>query len=163
MMSKMLDIVKYSGPTSSLRKPSVDVTEFNREIRDFAIAMSETMFGSNGVGLAAPQVDRHLNMFVMMTDEALTKPTVRKSRVLINPRIISESKFTVDGIEGCLSIPGLTGVVERPIEMLVGYLDKNGHPCETMLSGLAARIFYHEFDHLNGTLFFDRATRLHAQ
>jgi len=156
-----LDIVKYDDtvPGGVLRRRSVDVIDFNIEVRELALAMVETMFEANGVGLAAPQVGHNRNLFVMRTEQGLNLDN-REAQVIFNPFVLNMSADTVMGVEGCLSIPGVIGKVARAIDLQFAYTDIDGNRKVEGLTGFHARIFQHEFDHLVGTLFIDRAVAL---
>jgi peptide deformylase len=87
-------------------------------------------------------------------------PAPKKLFVIINPEIVKVSEEKVNGVEGCLSIPGLVGEVERYEAIQVKALNRHGSPVKLKLNGWMARIFQHEIDHLNGVLFTDHATRV---
>ena len=110
--------------------------------------MKETMYKSNGVGLAAPQVGILKRIIVVDDGNGLIE--------CINPRIIFQ-KGEQYGQEGCLSVPGLKGDVKRPNEVIVRALDRNGKEIEYRAKEFLARIFCHEIDHLNGILYIDKA------
>ena len=111
--------------------------------------MLETMRAARGVGLAAPQVGEELQIFVV---ESSGIPL----RVVINPMITPQERELVHDWEGCLSIPGLRGMVPRHPAARVQGLDRDGSPLDYLAQGLEARIVQHEFDHLNGVVFLDR-------
>jgi peptide deformylase len=127
--------------------------------------MFETMAEYQGIGLAAPQVHESLRLFVAgvragdvvtpMTDD-VEMPLV----TMINPEIVPVSPETESGWEGCLSIPDIRGKVTRPSAVRVRALDRTGRRIELVAHGLPARVMQHEFDHLDGVLFFDRMTSL---
>ena len=125
--------------------------------------MIETMRLANGVGLAAPQIGQPLQLAVIesLPEENEEGTAIENSRelfVIVNPRIVWESRDVVDGIEGCLSIPGYVGEVERPYAVRVRAQDRHGKPIKLRLKGWTARIFQHEIDHLKGVLFIDKLT-----
>lgn len=131
-----------------LRKTSKPVREMSERMQTLIQDMEETLKAQEGVGLAAPQVGVLRRLF--LTDyEGVCK-------VYINPEILEE-----DGVdymvEGCLSLPNQVGLVRRPEKIRIRALDRQMQPFETELSGFEARIFCHEFDHLNGVLYKDRA------
>lgn len=148
------------GPLIALRRVSLDVTEFSEELRELVASMVETMFGANGVALAAPQIGRNLNLFVMRTHAGIVNGN-REVRVVINPSTVNEIGEDVstpnERLEGCLSIPGVLGRVTRCHEVNFVYLDENGRSGRESLQGAEARIYQHELDHLFGVLFVDRA------
>jgi peptide deformylase len=160
----ILDIVKWDRtPTNILRKMSfdIDVTKFDRDLKDFIDNMTETMFAANGVGLAAPQVGQNLNLFVMRTEQGIINDT-QETRVVINPKTITESGDLIKDIEGCLSIPGLLGRVERRKAVSFAYHDLEGRQHQEGLEGLQARIYLHETNHLRAILFIDIAESLYT-
>ena len=125
--------------------------------------MIETMRAANGVGLAAPQVDRPLRLAVIETlpevdDEGNEIPDSRTLHVIVNPEMVWQSREMVDGIEGCLSIPGYLGEVSRHDSIRVRAQDRHGKKIRLRLQGWTARIFQHEIDHLNGVLYIDKLT-----
>jgi peptide deformylase len=149
-----------------LRRTSVDVTDFNDELRELVASMIETLFAANGVGLAAPQIGRNLNLFVMRTQAGIVNDN-REVRVVINPNTIIEVGEDVstdnEKIESCPSIPGVTGRVTRCHEIRCVYWDETGHRHDESLKGMEARIYQHERDHLVGKLFVDLADKFYRQ
>lgn len=110
------------------------------------------MYAAPGVGLAANQVG-------VLERIIVADPGDERCLVLVNPEIVASEGTDVD-VEGCLSIPGVTGYVERALRIRVRGLDERGRPLELDAEGFLARIVQHEIDHLDGVLFIDRATRL---
>lgn len=155
----ILPVLKIFNPTDLhvLRTPSVDVATFDSDIANFCHDLVDTMFALNGVGLAAPQVGRNLNIFVMRTMQGLEKDTLEHI-VVINPHTAIQSGKTEFMEEGCLSIPGLWGSVERFPYIGSLYYDVAGKRNLDHFTGFQARIYQHEQDHLAGTLFIDRST-----
>lgn len=145
----MLEIVTYGSEI--LHKKAEPITEFGPEIQALAQEMQEAMVRGKGIGLAGPQVDRSLRIFVTQADGD-------KSRVFINPELILTSPEEVDYEEGCLSLPGLYTMVKRPELVKVQAYNEKGRPFTLETGGLLARVILHEFDHLNGILFIDRLT-----
>ena len=140
-------------PTEIIHRP-----EFQQFIDD----MVETMHEYEGVGLAAPQV--HVSQQVAVLE--VTKhprypdaPSVPLT-VLINPRVTVVAEDTVDGWEGCLSIPEMRGVVPRFCELRVEALDRNGQPLDFIAKDFHARVVQHEYDHLQGKVYLDRMPSL---
>jgi peptide deformylase len=117
--------------------------------------MFETMYDARGIGLAAPQVGVSRRLIVVDVNEPDVKPFA-----LINPRLVESSAELDKGEEGCLSIPGVTGVVERPMSVVVEGLDRAGQPVRIEATAMLARCLQHEIDHLDGVLFFDRMSPL---
>ena len=111
--------------------------------------MGEIMHDAHGVGLAAPQVGKSIRLFVYDVGDGL--------QALINPEIVKKRGEQFEPEEGCLSIPGLRGVVRRANEVVVKALDRRGRPVRFKAFEFEARVIQHEFDHLNGVLFIDHA------
>lgn len=156
-------------PDPILRRKAKPVKNIDKDLQTLIDDMIETMRDAPGVGLAAPQVNIPLQLTVIEytededddeeeNEDAPPKP--RKLYVLINPEITRVSEEKVVGVEGCLSIPGLIGEVERHESLQVRALNRHGQPVKHKVSGWMARIFQHEIDHLNGVLFTDHATRV---
>ena len=157
----VLDIVVLPNPI--LREKTRPVTKFDGELQLLIDNMIDTMRDANGVGLAAPQIGRPLQLAVIESlpeedDDGNEIPDSRELFVIVNPKIVWESRETRDGIEGCLSIPGYVGEVERSVAVRVRAQDRTGKKIKLRLSGWTARIFQHEIDHLNGILFLDKLT-----
>ena len=132
-----------------LRKTSRPVDALNRRIITLLDDMAETMYAEDGVGLAAPQVGVLRRLVVIEVEE--DHPIF-----LINPEIVYESGEQ-EGPEGCLSIPGRSGIVRRPMKVTVRATGYDGKPLEITGEGLLARAFCHEIDHLDGKLYTDIA------
>ncbi|HET8816769.1 MAG TPA: peptide deformylase [Pseudidiomarina sp.] len=142
-----LTILKY--PDERLRTVAEPVTEVDDALRTQIDDMLETMYESNGVGLAATQVNYHKRLFVADCSEDQSEPLV-----FINPEITAkEGLFTNE--EGCLSFPGVYAKVERAGTVTVKALDRNGAEFSLTTDGLLAICIQHELDHLNGKLFVD--------
>lgn len=151
-----LSIIPIGNPI--LRKKSHKITKVTDETRRLADEMLSTMREAQGVGLAAPQVGRLVRLIVVEypeDDEKEDSPMTTYQ--VINPEIIWRSEETVVGVEGCLSIPGLAGEVERHESIKVRGLDLQGRAVRYNLSGWPARIFQHEIDHLDGVCYVDRS------
>jgi len=148
-------------PDPVLRRKARAVTRFEAELQTLIDDMIETLREAPGVGLAAPQVgvsDRLIVVEYPEDDEQEDSP--KKLYVVVNPEIKETSAETEMGIEGCLSIPGLHGEVERALAVTVKGLTRRGQPVKIKAKGWLARIFQHEIDHLNGVVFTDRATKV---
>jgi peptide deformylase len=134
-------------------------------IQSLADDMVETMRAAPGVGLAAPQVDVSQRVIVVEYADGIEgtegQEIPPKLFVVINPEITRRSRETLMGIEGCLSLPGLMGEVERHEWVTVKGLDRHGKAFKKKAHGWLARIFQHEIDHLDGILFIDRATEVY--
>jgi peptide deformylase len=150
-------------PNNGLRKRTKPVTKFDNNLQQLIDEMIDTMRDAHGVGLAAPQIGRDLRMAVIETlpeedEDGNEIPESRDLFVIINPEIMWHSRELVTGIEGCLSIPGYLGEVERSESIRVRALDRDGKKVKMRLHGWTARIFQHEIDHLDGVLFIDKLT-----
>ena len=137
-----------------LRKMCRPVEQVDAEIRQLVDDLIETMYEADGIGLAAPQVGVPLRAFVYDVREDNVLPGV-----LINPEIV-ERAGVVKEEEGCLSIPGLSELVERAARVVVRGLDAGGEAVEMEADGLFSRCLQHECDHLDGVLFIDRLSPL---
>ena len=147
----ILKIVKKNSNEDFLRKKSRDVSEITPRILTLIDDMVETMRAANGCGLAAVQVGVLRRIVVVETEDGLFE--------LINPVIVSASGEQ-EGVEGCLSIPNEWGLTKRPETVTVRALDRNGKTIEVTGSGLLAKAFCHEIDHLDGVLYTDKVIRM---
>ncbi len=147
-------------PQAILRHKAHKVTDFGPRFQALADDMLETMRQAPGVGLAAPQVNESLRLIVVEYGDEENEETPPKLYVLANPEITRTSQETLIGAEGCLSIPGVQGEVERFAAVTVKGLNRHGRPMTVKARGWLARIFQHEIDHLDGILFVDRAQKL---
>jgi peptide deformylase len=141
-----LSVRLYGDPI--LRTVAQPVTAVTPEIKTIIADLTETMWHQVGVGLAAPQVGISLRILVMDDGK-------RGARALLNPSI-TERRGSVVEEEGCLSLPGVFGDVERSKWISVSALDENGAPISFEAQGLQAKVIQHEIDHLDGVLFIDR-------
>lgn len=156
-----LSIVKV--PNQILRQKARPVTAFGPDLQKLVDEMFETLHVADGVGLAAPQIGLPLQLAVIETlpkvdDEGVEIEGSREQFVIANPEIVWISRDVIDGIEGCLSIPGYVGEVERYESIRVRAQDRYGRKIRLRLQDWTARIFQHEIDHLNGVLYIDRLT-----
>lgn len=121
--------------------------------------MIYTCTESGGVGIAAPQVGHSLNIFIIASkpNDCYPDAPIMEPTAIINPVITSDTGETEDGWEGCLSIPGIRGIVTRHKSVTVSFTNRNGVREERRFDGFVARVFQHEYDHLIGTVFLDRA------
>lgn len=149
----ILPILSYPDPR--LRTIAEPVKKVDDEIKTLIDDMIETMYAAKGIGLAATQVDRHIQLIVMDLSENNDNP-----RVFINPKVtpLIEDKKPYE--EGCLSVPDVYDSVERPTKVKIEALDGDGNPFEEIAEGLLAVCIQHEMDHLNGVLFVDYLSRL---
>ena len=145
-------------PHPTLRKKAAKVSDFGSELQQLVDDMIATLRGRSGAGLAAPQVNVPQQVILVEYGNDEDEEIPPTLYVTINPKITRFSQQLVNGAEGCLSIPGLMGEVERAEEVTVEGLDRFGKPLKMRLQGWVARIFQHEIDHINGILFTDRTT-----
>lgn len=147
-------------PNDVLRRKAHKVTDFGKELQTLIEDMIETMRAEPGVGLAAPQVAVPLRLIVVEYGEEEDPEAPPKLYVVTNPEISRFSDEMERGVEGCLSIPGFAGEVERYQEIVVRGQNRRGKPLKIKARGWLARIFQHEIDHINGILFIDRADKV---
>jgi peptide deformylase len=143
------NIIQLGDPT--LRKKSFEVTDFGEKTHQLIDDMKDTLIKAEGAGLAAPQVGVLRRIFIVSADGAYFE--------CVNPVIISKSGRQV-GEEGCLSVKGRSGVVERPNQVTVRAQDRYGKPFTVTVKGFLARAFCHEYDHLDGIIYVDKAKSL---
>ncbi len=147
-------------PDPVLRRKAHKITEVDKKLQELIDDMVETMRDAPGVGLAAPQVGVSERLVVIEYGDDEDEEAPKKLFVLINPEIVETSEEMVNGIEACLSIPGLVGEVERHERIVVKALNRHGKPTKIKVKGWLARIFQHEIDHLEGIVYPDRASRV---
>ena len=152
------EIITLPHPT--LRRKAHKVTDFGPELQTVVDDMVETMRQAPGVGLAAPQVNVPLRIIVVEYGSEEDEEAPKKLYTVINPEITRPSPETLLGTEGCLSVPGIIGEVERVEALTVKGLSRRGQPITIKAKGWLARIFQHEIDHLDGIVFVDRATHV---
>jgi len=141
-----------------LRVPADEVSQFGEELEVLAKDMLETMYRASGVGLAGPQIgvsERIIVLDPMAVDDGEPGPLS-----LVNPKVVEASRRTDRAPEGCLSIPGMEEVVERPSAVTVAAITPLGEPVTIEATGLLSRVLQHEIDHLDGVLFIDRLSPL---
>ena len=145
-------------PHPTLRKKADRITDFGPELQELVDDMITTLHQASGAGLAAPQVNVSQQVILVEygSDEDEEIPPILY--VTVNPKITRFSQEIVNGAEGCLSIPGFMGELERAQEIVVEGQDRYGKPLKMKFKGWIARIFQHEIDHINGILFTDRTT-----
>lgn len=156
----ILPITAYGDPI--LRKIAQPITTDYPELKSLIDNMFETMYSSHGVGLAAPQINLSIRLFVidstpMFEDEDGNLPPDHQGlkRVFINAQMLKNEGTPWTYTEGCLSIPGIREGVKRPAAILVRYYDENFELKEEPFYGLNARVIQHEYDHIEGKLFID--------
>ncbi|HEX9503368.1 MAG TPA: peptide deformylase [Patescibacteria group bacterium] len=148
----MLKIVTVPDPV--LNKKTVLVKNFDQELLDLADEMIETCRKANGIGLAAPQIGKSIRMCIIDL-EHMGLPAF----ALVNPKITKKSWSKVEMEEGCLSIPGVFGIVKRPKKITVEAQNLEGTKTKFVASGLLSRVIQHEVDHLDGILFTSKMLR----
>ncbi len=148
-------IILYGSPV--LRKFSTEITEEDN-IEDLAAMLFDTLKKAEGIGLAAPQINLLRRAFVIDTSPIVKNDVTieRYERIFFNPVIIDRSREKSTYKEGCLSFPGLFEDIDRPEKILVRYQDLSLTTIEEELDDIKARIFQHEYDHLEGILFIDK-------
>lgn len=159
----ILPIVGYGHPV--LRKMCEDITPDYPELEKLIADMWETMYNSNGVGLAAPQINKPIRMFMVDTEQMIDGFDAEDKRqfpnekgikkTFINAHIIEEDGEPWVYNEGCLSIPKIREDVSRYEKVTLSYCDENFKEVEETFSGLTARVILHEYDHIDGKLFVD--------
>ena len=132
-----------------LRKKTQAIKKIDENVLQLAKDMIETMTQNNGAGLAANQVNKDIQMFVLPQD-------ISKKQIFINPEIIKMSKKTETTQEGCLSLPGIELLIKRAKSIRIKALDENNKEFKIKAKGLLARVIQHEIDHLNGILITDK-------
>lgn len=160
----ILPIIAYGS--NILREKGKDITKDYPELKTLIDNMWETLYSSNGVGLAAPQVDLNIRLFVVDSAQVFSHIEERDEeakypdrpgykKVFINAHIIEKTGDEWPYQEGCLSIPGIREDVLRPQEVEIEYVDENFEPHREKFNGLTARIIQHEYYHIEGKLFID--------
>lgn len=152
----LLSILNFPDPR--LRTKAKPVAQVNDAIRTLASDMLETMYAAPGIGLAASQVDKHIQLIVMDLSEERNEPMV-----FINPKITPLNDETQPYEEGCLSVPEVYEKVDRAAHIKIEALDLQGQPFELEAEGLLAVCIQHEMDHLDGKLFVDYLSPLKRQ
>ena len=146
-MFENLEILQF--PDERLRRLSMPVESFNRDLKTLADKMLEIMYESNGIGLAAPQVNQTIRLIVVDVSESRDNPCI-----FVNPEI-KEPAGSVDSSEGCLSVPEIRTTIKRYENITLEYQDLNGERHEEPLGDLMSICVQHEIDHLDGKLFID--------
>ncbi len=148
-------ILRLGDPV--LREVSTEVPEnelASKELKKLIRDMYDTMDNNDGAGLAAPQIGVQKRIFVVSIDQGSDQPGIRK--VYINPVLKHLTDVKDSNWEGCLSIPGMRGLVERPRKIQISYFDEKQEKREDIVEGFEAIVLQHEFDHLDGILYVDR-------
>lgn len=160
----ILPIYIYGQPV--LRKVAEDITPDYPELKTLINDMWETLFQSEGIGLAAPQIGRDIRLVVIDLDPLSEDyPEYKEFRkVYINAHIIEyDETNTASSEEGCLSLPAIHEKVTRPTRIRVQWMDENFEQHDEWIEGYLARVMQHEFDHLDGKMFIDRISALRKQ
>ena len=148
-----LEVLKNPNKELRVKSRELSVEEIQSEkIQVLIENIKETMVAENGIGLAAPQIGEHVRLIIVETGKGNT--------AFFNPRIIKKSERLVDSEEGCLSIPGVYGIVKRHKSIMLEALDRDGKTVKIKTGGLLSFVFQHEIDHLDGILFIDKAYTL---
>jgi len=148
-------------PHPVLRRKARKVTDFGPELQELIDDMIETMRAEPGIGLAANQVGVSKQVVVVeFPEDDENEDAKPRLYIVVNPEFTKLSKETVVGTEGCLSLPGFLGNVDRHEEVVVKGLSRRGQPITLKVKGWTARVFQHEIDHLNGIMFVDRAEQV---
>jgi len=163
----ILPIIAYGDPV--LRKVGVEIDKDYPNLEELLINMRETMDNAHGVGLAAPQIGKVIRLFLVDTspfaedddlDEEEQKFLADFNRIFINPKILEETGDEWAFNEGCLSIPDVREDVFRNNTVTIEYLDANFEKQTETITGIAARVVQHEYDHIEGILFTDKLSSL---
>lgn len=157
MTSPSLTIIQLGDPR--LRAKAQPVTQVHLpEIQRLIDTLIMTATDTNGVGIAAPQIAESKRLFILASRPNLRYPHApsMEPTAIINPRIVTQSDEIEKGWEGCLSIPGIRGLVPRHKQIEVEYVNRDGDRQRAILTDFVARIFQHEYDHLDGKVFLDR-------
>lgn len=159
----ILPIVIYGSPI--LKKKAVDITPDFENLGELIKNMWQTMYSASGIGLAAPQINQSIRLFVIdtlqLTERKKDEPDfVGMKKVFINPIITDEFGKKWKYEEGCLSIPGIRENVERKAEITITYLDEQFTEHTETYNGINARVIQHEYDHIEGILFTDKVNPL---
>lgn len=158
----ILPITLYGNPVLRKNAEKIDIQNADFDLKAFIDNMFDTMYQANGVGLAAPQVNQALSVFVIDTEAFLDEDDTEKpvKKAFINPEITGTLGEKVGFSEGCLSVPGINEEVLRPEGVRIRYQDLENNTCEEEYHGKAARVIQHEYDHLDGKMFVDRLSPL---
>jgi peptide deformylase len=154
----ILDVKKIPDPV--LRRETQPIEEFDEKLEQLIEDMVDTMRDEPGVGLAATQIGLSQKLIVVEFGDENDPDKPEKLYAVVNPELVEISEEVEVGVEGCLSIPGMVGEVERPVAVVVKGKNAKGRSIKIKAHGWLARIFQHEIDHLDGVLFTDRATRV---
>ncbi len=159
----ILPVYLYGQPV--LRKVAEEISPDYKGLTELIDNMYETMYKSEGIGLAAPQIGLSIRLIVIDADVmAESYPECKGFKItLINPTVLDRPGNNVSFEEGCLSLPGIHESVTRPDKVTVSYLDENIQPQTKTFEGFQARVVQHEYDHLEGKMFIDRISLIRKQ
>ena len=146
----MPDLIQIGLQNEILRTKSENIVKFNNSLKKIEKKMLKCLKKNKGLGLAAPQIGLNLRMIIVNLDKTNSK------LIMCNPNIIFKSENIFSYQEGCLSLPGVWGNVNRSASVVVEFQDTNGQKNKIKLEDMNARIVQHEIDHLNGVLFLDK-------
>jgi peptide deformylase len=161
-MNELAPIIQLGNPI--LRQKAVFVENVQDEkIQNLINELITSVAQANGVGIAAPQIAASYRLFIVASRPNKRYPYAPEmpATAMINPQIIAHSSEMVKGWEGCLSVPGIRGLVPRYQTIEIEYTDRNGNLQKQELTDFVARIFQHEYDHLEGLVFLDRVENNH--
>lgn len=150
----------YTFSEKVLRQEAETVDRFDDDLKLLISDMVDTMREAPGVGLAAPQIGVSKRVIVVEFGHEEDESIPKQLYAVVNPEIVRLSEETISGIEGCLSVPGFIGEVDRARIVTVKGQDSEGKPITIRAEGWLARIFQHEIDHVNGILYTDRAENI---
>lgn len=156
-MVRLRGVVQLGAPV--LRQQAESIKDFgSQQLKSLIEDMQLTLTQSQGVGLAAPQIGESLQVIIVASRPTQRYPNapLMAPTVMINPRFTAQSDCRVKDWEGCLSIPGIRALVPRYTTIKVEYLDTQGKPESQILTDFVARVFQHEYDHLEGKVYLDR-------
>ncbi len=158
-MARLLQIAQLGHAVLRQTAQAIDRID-DPELQDFIDDMLYSLLDSNGVGLAAAQVYRALPVIIVAAKPSPRYPQapIMEPQVMINPRCTNHATTTVSDWEGCLSVPGIRGLVPRYTWVEIEYYQRDGRHVQTRLDDFVARIFQHELDHSQGRVFLDRVT-----
>jgi peptide deformylase len=156
-MAELLEIAKLGNSIlRQIAQPVSNVTDAT--VQALINSLIATATSANGVGIAAPQVSQSYRLFILASRPNSRYPNapLMEATAIINPKIVVHSDEVIKGWEGCLSVPGIRGLVPRSRAIAVEYYDRYGNLQHQEFTDFVARIFQHELDHLNGIVFLDR-------
>jgi peptide deformylase len=161
-MSELLSIIQLGNPLLRAIAQPIDRID-DPSVQTLIDRLIATAKQANGVGIAAPQVANSYRLLIVASRPNLRYPHAPEMEptAMINPVILAKSDEVEKGWEGCLSVPGIRGLVPRSQAIEVEYCDRDGRVCKQELTDFVARIFQHEYDHLDGKVFLDRVESTH--